>query len=513
MKNGIGMEINKGGNINAERPTTNYTKLVIRGSSISILMAIIAALISYITRIVMARNLGPSEYGLFYAVFTLIIFLLFFRDLGIGDALSKYIPEFRLQKDYDKIKTGIASVLFIQVIGSLILIIALYLLSDFLAVRYFKDPRASLMLNILLIYIIFSILFIILKSLFKGLQSFFLYSSIEFSKNLIFLILILFFFKINYGIFSPVVAYAMVCPILFLLYLPSALLKFNFFKYKVKEFKEISTKIISFGAPMFAASIGGNVIGYIDTIILTSLVSLSEVGVYNAVLPTALVLMLIGRSISAVVFPVSSELWFKGDMARLRKGIELVHKYLFIIIIPFALTIISFATPIIDLIFGKEYTSGVLAFQILIVGVTFYIVGSINNNIISGIGFPKESAKIIIIAAILNTVLNLLIIPLFGIEGAAVTTAISYLVVLILSTKILNTKIKQEFPKIIWLKFLICALIFISISLATKDILSSSLWIEAPITFIVATIPYAVVSYLLGLIDINEVKRYMGLLR
>ena len=65
----------------------NYTKKAIKGAGITLIMSILAAVVAYVTRIILARNLGPYEYGLFSAVFTFIIFLLFFRDLGLRQSL------------------------------------------------------------------------------------------------------------------------------------------------------------------------------------------------------------------------------------------------------------------------------------------------------------------------------------------------------------------------------------------------------------------------------------------
>ena len=72
----------------------NYAKKAVYGASIIFFMNILAAVISYITRIVLARELGPYNYGLFYSVFTFVAFFLFFRDLGLNTALVKHIPEF-----------------------------------------------------------------------------------------------------------------------------------------------------------------------------------------------------------------------------------------------------------------------------------------------------------------------------------------------------------------------------------------------------------------------------------
>ena len=195
----------------------NYTKKAFRGIGIIFIMNLLANLIAYSTRIVLARNLTTAEYGLFYAVFTFVIFFLFFRNLGLGQALIKHIAEFKVKKKYDEIKTIIISTALFQFLSSLIFGIIFFVLADFLAKYYFKNPLASLMLKILVLYTILSIFFIILKNIFRGFQNFKIFSLVEFSKNLIvLLIIIIFFIAGEKNIFVPIIAYVLVCPLFIL---------------------------------------------------------------------------------------------------------------------------------------------------------------------------------------------------------------------------------------------------------------------------------------------------------
>jgi len=53
----------------------------------------------------------------------------------------------------------------------------------------------------------------------------------------------------------------------------------------------------------------------------------SEVGIYNVALPSALIVLKLSVSLSLVIFPISSELWVKGEKKKLLKGLELMQKY------------------------------------------------------------------------------------------------------------------------------------------------------------------------------------------
>ena len=247
----------------------SYTRRAFRGASISLVFAILASLVAYGTRILLARNLSLQEYGLFYAVFNFVIFFLFFRDLGLGQALVKYIAEYRVNKKYQDIATSIKSVITFQVLSSLFFAAIFWIFADKLASSYFQIDSAALILRFLIVYVIFSILFIISKNIFQGFQRMVLYSSVELIKNLLVLGLVFLFFTQGFSLFSPVFAFALVSPILFLLYVPFVFNTFNLLHYKVKHFKTHTKKLFSFGVPVFATAVGGKIIGYLDTLFLT----------------------------------------------------------------------------------------------------------------------------------------------------------------------------------------------------------------------------------------------------
>ena len=167
---------------------TNYTKKAFFGASITLIFSILAALVAYVTRVILARNLTVEQYGLFYAVFTFIIFFLFFRGLGLEQALVKYIAQFKVNNELNAIKTSIFSVFFFQLLSSLIFATLFLAFANYLATNYFQVPIASKMIFFLVIYVIFSILFIIAKHIFQGLQQMSLFASVELTKNVIILL-------------------------------------------------------------------------------------------------------------------------------------------------------------------------------------------------------------------------------------------------------------------------------------------------------------------------------------
>lgn len=490
----------------------SYAQKAVRGIGIIFAMNIVAYLVAYLTRLLLARKLGPSDYGLFYAVFTFIIFFLFFRDIGLNVALTKYISEFRALQKFNEIKTAIVSALLIQISSSAIAGGIFFASAGFLAKHYFKNPAAEVILKIMILYTLLSISFTFLKGFFAGFQKFKIFAFIDTAKNTIILILIIIFFSRGFQIFSPVLAYSFAGLFLLIVFLVPLFKTYNPFRYKLTKFSATTKMLLVFGLPVIIADVGDKIISYIDTLMLTSFRSLHEVGIYNVVLPSAMALLFPGMAIANVVFPVFAELWARKDTKRLNEGLRLLHKYVFIMVAPIVFTIFVSASFFLSVFFGKEYAEGALAMQILLVGILLFIVAGINNSIISSTGHPKAVTRIIFAAAATNAGVNLLLIPRFGIEGAAIATTLSYALALALSTIKVSRTLGTKMPLSAWFRTAVASALFVLAAWLAKNLLAMNVHAETAIALIAATSIYILTLFILKLVNLKEIRFYISLI-
>lgn len=76
----------------------NYAKKVLKGTVSVFVISMIAALFGYLVRLVMARGLSQEDYGIFYAVFSLIALLAMFRDFGTNQAMASSYQNIFIRK-------------------------------------------------------------------------------------------------------------------------------------------------------------------------------------------------------------------------------------------------------------------------------------------------------------------------------------------------------------------------------------------------------------------------------
>jgi len=481
--------------------------MIVRGAAYIFIFSILGSVFSYLARIFLARNLTIEEFGLFFAVFSLFGFLELFKSLGLGNAMTKYLSEFSAKKEFDKAKTVVFFSVLIQLALAFVIAIVLISFSNVLSKYYFKNDAALPIIVVLSIWFFVSGFQGGVFQTFYGLKHFFLYSIRNFLRHLFYFIFLIMFLSLGFKVLSPAYSWLISSILITLIFFPILLRKFNFFKYKLVAKKKLVKKIIMFGLPVTLTMIGGKVIGNIDTLMLTYFRSLGEVGIYNVILPTSLLLLIFGSSLGTVIFPIGSELWAKNEKKKLINGLKIMHKYAFLIVVPLGITLIFFSELFLRFLFGREYVVGVLAFQIIIIGTIFFIIGQINNAVISGIGMPAKVTKIILIAALINVIINLILIPRFGIEGAAIATMISYISVCLLSVREIIKTIGFEAPWMHWFRTIFSGVIFVLIIASLKKLLVLNPWVELFLVLGISFMVYVVLIFILRIVSITEIRK------
>lgn len=404
---------------------------LIKGSSIVFMLSILSAGIGYLMRIVMARILTPEEIGLFFAILTVLLFFYFLKDIGLGQALPKFIAEFRVFKKYNEIKTIIIIYILCQIILAGIICLIFFCLAGYLQVHYFKHPDAKWLLRVMLLYILSGIGIKIYKAVFHGFQKITHYASVEPIRNLLALVSLLLLGQ--FGLVSAVVAYIGSGFLIWLIFLKPFLNTFSLFKYKLVDMLGLTKRMLWFGFPLFLTDIGGEIIAYVDTFALTFFRSLAEVGIYNVVLPMAMLFMMIGRAISVVIYPMIAEHWAKKEYDVVAGYYKLFYKIYPVSIALFVIAWI-FSKPVLAWFFTKEYLAGLIALRILFAACLMYTMGRINLQGLAGIGHAKENAKALLSTAAINIVGDIILAPFYGINGVACATLIAYIWLFIYST-------------------------------------------------------------------------------
>lgn len=487
----------------------NYTKKFALSTLSILVFSILVSIFNYLIRIFLTKNLSVYEYGLLYSIFTFVLFFSFFQDLGFGSTLVKYISKFNVKKEYGKIKASIIYAFSIQLFFTILIILILGFLSRFLSINFFHDKNSQKMLLIFLVWFFFNSIYTTILFVFYGFQKMFIFSLQQFSSSFFILVFAAIFLKLQ--IASNNLPYIWLFASVINVIIFSVMLYFltNIKNSKAEYSKHLLKQLISFALPIMLIMTSSLIITYSDTIILTLFKTIEEVGIYNVVLPSAMLFVFLGKSFALAIFPISSELDARKDNIKLQNGLRILTRYVLVTILPLILGLIFFAALFLKIFFGNEYIYGALSLQILLVGVFFFVLAQINQTIISGIGKPKIFSKIILKAALLNIFLNFLVVPKYGMVGAAFSTTVSYSLIFILTQRKVRSLFDIKYSLVDIFKIFISAIIFIFSIYILKNGVFGNSWGELILILFLSGLIYLISIFVLKLVAMDEIKQIL----
>lgn len=153
-------------------------------------------------------------------------------------------------------------------------------------------------------------------------------------------------------------------------------------------------------------------------------------GLYSVSVKIYQIIKQLLTAIYTVAIPRLSKASGNSDLSEFRRLITDICSVLALLIFPAMVGLIAIAKEIVILISGYSYIEATLSLQLLGIALVFAVVGGILVNCINTpLGKEKVSLKATITAAIINIALNIVLIPLFKQNGAALTTVISEIIV------------------------------------------------------------------------------------
>ena len=470
-------------------------KTIFKNMSWLLISQIITSICGFIWTILLARYLGVEEFGIYgFAVsFTGIFSILF--DLGVGMYIVRHIAT-----DYDSAPKYIGNTiplkgLFSTVGFFIILIILIIMKVD------------ELTLTVTLLFTIEQIIKRFVELMNASFQAFEegKYQSIGNSLlSILLLIFIILSIYTNLGLIGITVSYILAN--MFALIYEYYIFNSRFVKPKF-EFNTSFCKRVTLAALPFAVNaILYSVYYSIDLIMLTNIIGNYAAGIYNATYKLISVLTLFYSVYTAVIFPVMSK-FFKNDKKLLITSYEKSIKYLMLCIIPIAVGTMFYSLDIIRLIYGPQYDNSAPVLSILIWTVCLLFISGASNTLLNASHKETTVTKIYAIAAVFNIVLNFFMIPYFSYNGAAITTVLSDVLIVILQFYVIyrighkiNKKLYSDLIKIaIGSGVLGIALYFLKLNM----------WIALPVGMII----YLVVIYLLKFFDNDDkyvIKEILG---
>lgn len=184
-------------------------------------------------------------------------------------------------------------------------------------------------------------------------------------------------------------------------------------------------QFLAFGLPVTFLSFSYIGLAEIDRIMIGLFRTTSEVGIYTAASGIGYQVGIFYTAVSGIFIPLIAARFAKGESGMVNHLFRIVTRWIVTLTVPLALILVLYGTEILTLLFGSQFSTGALALTILVVAKFLSNgTGLTGEMLVQG---GKERLELGNVLGVLsaNVLLNIALIPRWGLEGAALATGIS----------------------------------------------------------------------------------------
>lgn len=373
---------------------------------------IIKAVLTFIVIMITARYLGPNNYGLINYAAGIVAFVTPITKLGLDFTIVH-----ELINNKKKEGTILGTTIILCLISSILCIIGIVLFT------LIANPGE---IDTLIVCVLYSLLLIFqavemvqywfqAKLLSKYPAIIMLASYIIITLFQVYLLITnknIYWFAVSHSLDFSIIAAALIV----------AYKKLS--NQKLCFSKDIAKKLLSKSKYYIISGIMVTVFAQTDKIMLKLMVGNEAVGLYAAAVTCANMANFIFAAIIDSAKPSIFENR-KTNMERYKKNLAGLYSVVIYLSLLISLTETVFATIIINIMYGNQYSASVLTLRIVVWYTTFSYLGTASNIWMIAENKQKYLIRINLSGATLNIILNSLLIPKYGINGAAIASLIT----------------------------------------------------------------------------------------
>lgn len=404
------------------------------GFSIGTIIVTILGMISgpIITRLIGTTTMG--HLAMFNTAYNLIIG---FSLLGLNHAYIRYYSE----EDIYKRNALLKRCLKLPLKATFLISIILLLLYKPLSLWIIK--KQSLFIVILLIIYIFSGIFCTFSLLEVRMnQKTKIYSLLTVILKISYLVLVGIFFSIYNNNYLTVILSTVLANVV--LVLSSIIIERDVWLKSSNGIEPSISKstLFKYGTPFIFSQTVSVIFQSVDKICIDAITTSSEVGLYTGAITLLVPLTLIQGTFNTFFTPVSYDKY--NENPENKEFFSLVNKIVSFSMLILTILLIAFKDFII-LFLGPKFRGAVFILPFL---VFMPVMNCVSETTVLGINFKKKTKNhvyISIIAAVFNTIGNIILIPIYGAKGAAISTGLSYVIFFIARTYFSNKYYKVNY--------------------------------------------------------------------
>lgn len=403
----------------------HHIQEILKKGALALFLKIISAALIFGFNILLARLIGAEGAGIYFLAMTVASIATLFGRVGLDDSLVRFTAANVELKNWSAVKGVYRQGMLLALGTSALTALMVWIFSSLIAERIFSKPELTVPLQWISLSIVPTSLLILHGQMLQGLKRITEYILVQWQGIIVSITSIVGILLLGkrWGTLGAIWAF-IISTILTAI--------FGFWRWRTAT-PQLKTVIAKFNfndllkscMPLFWVTTLNYIVNTGSTPILIGIWwTNKDVSIYSVATRTAQLTSLILIAINAIVAPKFAALYSKGELQTLGKVARQSALIGTIVAGPLLLIALIFPEHVMG-IYGKEFVRGSSVLIIMAIGQFINVaVGSV-AYLLKMCGHEDRLKKLSIYSAIINTVLNVSLIPLFGIVGAAVADSLT----------------------------------------------------------------------------------------
>ena len=395
---------------------------VLKNSAIAFILKIMGTALNFGYNAILARMLGADGVGIYFLSLTVVTIASVIARLGLDHALLRFIAASKAAENWDEVNGVYRVGIKTSLVVSCIITTIVYFSSESIAHVVFGKEELIVPLKYMSISIVPFSLLTLYSEILKGVKRIGNAMLVQSLAIPLFSIPIYLLITKKFNVIGATIAFTVstilvliMAHILWLRAIPRDKRLKSSFDYK---------KLFNTSLPLFGIAILNLLIGWTDTIVLGIWLDSTSVGIYGIAFRIATITSFVLVSVNSIVAPKFAALYANGEMEALAKLARQSARLMITFAAPLLFIFIIFPKWLLAF-FGAEFKEGALALTILSIGQFINVAtGSVGYLLIMS-GNQRIVQNVTFISATINVLLVTTLVPVLGITGAAIGTAIS----------------------------------------------------------------------------------------
>lgn len=398
---------------------------------------ILVAISGLILLPIMTKNFTTSDYGVWVQITTTIALLPNVATLGLPYTMVRFLSA---EKDIERIREGFYSLAGVVLLSTTVISLLMLLFSKTIAAALFNGNMNTAVLLVPIIFL--ACLNAFLLNYFRTFQQMKRYSVFLLIQTYLGLFIASYFAFNRYNITQTALGLLIANAVTFIIMLIFIVSKLGF---KIPKFQNLK-EYLSFGVPTIPGNISYWVVDSSDRYVIGILLGTTFVGYYSPGYTLGNIIIMVLSPFSLLLPAVLPKYYEKNDMEQVQIFLKYSMKFFFLIAIPSAFGLSALSKHILMIITTQAIAlNGYMITPFIALSALLYGVYGIVSNILVLEKKTKIVGIVWILAAILNLTLNIILVPEFGIMGAAAVTLLAYILAFIITVTYTNRYFTFDF--------------------------------------------------------------------